>query len=77
MSFIEEQLRLSRDVIVYCGLGISRSASVVIAYVMKHKNLKFPDALQFVRSKRNCVRPNAWFSKLLMKWGDDNKYGCK
>ena len=48
VSFIEEQLGLSRDVIVYCGLGISRSASVVVAYVMKHQNMKFPDALLFV-----------------------------
>ena len=48
VEFIEQQLAKPRDVVVYCGLGVSRSASVVIAYVMKHQNLTFPEALRLV-----------------------------
>ena len=38
--------------------GVSRSATLVIAYLMKSKGMKFADALAFLRSKRSKVRPN-------------------
>src|SRR5690349_11963408 len=46
-------------------MGISRSASVVIAYVMKAKNWNLHKALQFVKNKRNCIKPNENFLKQL------------
>lgn len=46
-------------------MGISRSASVVIAYVMKAKNWNLQKALTFVKNKRNCIKPNENFLKQL------------
>jgi protein phosphatase slingshot len=46
-------------------MGISRSASVVIAYVMKAKNWNLNKALTFVKNKRNCIKPNENFLKQL------------
>lgn len=42
-------------------MGISRSASVVIAYAMKAYNWEFKKALQHVKDKRSCIKPNTSF----------------
>lgn len=48
-------------VLVHCKMGISRSASVVIAYAMKAYNWDFDQALRHVRDKRSCIKPNKNF----------------
>lgn len=42
-------------------MGISRSASVVIAYAMKAHNWNFDQALKHVKDKRSCIKPNKSF----------------
>ncbi|XP_039452111.1 protein phosphatase Slingshot isoform X2 [Culex pipiens pallens] len=48
-------------VLVHCKMGISRSASVVIAYAMKANNWDFDQALKHVKLKRTCIKPNKNF----------------
>lgn len=48
-------------VLVHCKMGISRSASVVIAYAMKAYNWNLKDALEHVKKRRNCIKPNKNF----------------
>lgn len=48
-------------VLVHCKMGVSRSASVVIAYAMKAYNWSFKKALEHVQSKRTCIKPNKHF----------------
>ncbi|XP_070502365.1 protein phosphatase Slingshot isoform X2 [Chironomus tepperi] len=48
-------------VLVHCKMGISRSASVVVAYAMKAYNWDFSRAIQHVKEKRNCIKPNKNF----------------
>lgn len=48
-------------VLVHCKMGISRSASVVIAYAMKQYNWEFSQAISHVKEKRNCIKPNKNF----------------
>ena len=45
----------------HCQLGKSRSASIVIAYIMYKNKLHFSDAFDFVRSKRGYAFPNEGF----------------
>ena len=48
-------------VLVHCKMGISRSASVVIAYAMKAYNWNFEQAITHVKKKRSCIKPNKSF----------------
>jgi len=42
-------------------MGISRSSTIVLAYLMKKRKISFDDAMKFLTSKRNCVDPNSGF----------------
>ena len=46
-------------------MGISRSASVTISYLMKERGTPLEETLSYVRSSRSIVRPNKSFFKQL------------
>jgi atypical dual specificity phosphatase len=48
-------------VLVHCMWGMSRSASIVIAYLMAMKGMPLQSALMFVKARRRIVRPNRGF----------------
>jgi dual specificity MAP kinase phosphatase len=48
-------------VLVHCQAGISRSPTIVIAYLMKIKNLTHDSAYHLVKSKRGIIEPNIFF----------------
>ena len=50
-------------IFVHCAMGVSRSASCVIMYIMKKFRIGFEDALEFVRTKRSIVEPNEGFQR--------------
>jgi protein-tyrosine phosphatase len=50
---------------IHCHAGISRSASLVILYVMKYHQMTFDVAFKFVRDKRLCIQPNPSFIEQL------------
>jgi atypical dual specificity phosphatase len=47
----------SDNILVHCFMGASRSASIVINYLMLVKNMSFDDALKFIHKKRIVVNP--------------------
>ncbi|KZT68001.1 hypothetical protein DAEQUDRAFT_371078 [Daedalea quercina L-15889] len=57
-------------VLVHCRVGVSRSATVTIAYVMKHLSLPLVDAYLIVRSRRLSVliQPNMRLLYNLLGW---------
>ena len=64
-------------ILVHCAAGISRSATIVIAYVMWIKKWTFKEALDYVKKKRPVVFPNDGFKdqlKLFEKLLVDNNY---
>ena len=64
-------------VLVHCMAGASRSATIVIAYLMWIEKMKFDDALNFVNSKRPIVDPNDGFReqlKIFEKLLEDNNF---
>ncbi|KAG7386744.1 Serine/threonine/tyrosine-interacting-like protein 1 [Phytophthora pseudosyringae] len=54
-------------VLVHCTQGISRSATLVILYVMRAHHWSLAQAFNFVRSGRGVVVPNEGFLRALMK----------
>ncbi|KIM33170.1 hypothetical protein M408DRAFT_325977 [Serendipita vermifera MAFF 305830] len=57
-------------VLVHCRVGVSRSATVTIAYVMKHLGVSLVDAYLLVRSRRLSVliQPNLRLLYNLCSW---------
>ncbi|KAI4898826.1 hypothetical protein NFI96_021556 [Prochilodus magdalenae] len=47
--------------VVYCKNGRSRSATICVAFLMKHHGLSLTDAFEVVKSARSVVEPNPGF----------------
>jgi Dual specificity phosphatase, catalytic domain len=52
-------------VLVFCRAGMSRSATIVIYYLMKAFSLTVEDAISFLKKKRHQIQPNNGFIKQL------------
>ncbi|XP_058128436.1 dual specificity protein phosphatase MPK-4 [Anopheles ziemanni] len=59
--FIGDSLAEGRHVLVHCYFGVSRSATIVIAYLMEKYRLGYEAAFQRVKAKRRFVMPNPGF----------------
>ncbi|XP_066959077.1 uncharacterized protein ssh isoform X2 [Macrobrachium rosenbergii] len=64
-KYIAQVKARGSKVLVHCKMGISRSASVVIAYAMKAFNMSLEEALNLVKKKRTCIKPNQAFCNQL------------
>ena len=53
---------------MHCFQGKSRSASVVIGYLMQQQQMSYLDAVDFVKAKRSVVAPNIGFALQLKKF---------
>lgn len=62
--FIDEALRSGGTVLVHCHAGISRSATVVAAFLMIKRNMTAQEAIRVIRSRRS-IRPNSGFLQQL------------
>lgn len=58
----------SHRVLVHCLAGVSRSASIVVAYLMKTEGLTSARALAEVQAVRCVANPNTGFRKQLLEW---------
>ena len=51
---------------MHCNVGVSRSATLVIAYIMKYERKTFDESFEHVKSARPFISPNVGFvTKLL------------
>ena len=77
VSFIYKNLVLDRTaVLVHCHAGVQRSATIVVAFIMKTKGLKLNDAVQYVLRKRPIVFSNGRnvnFKQALIQFASENK----
>ena len=73
-QFIDAQLSQTKQharknkVLVFCKAGISRSATVVISYLMKTFSIPLDEALLFLKKKRPIIQPNNGFLKQLKEY---------
>ncbi|XP_012719015.2 protein phosphatase Slingshot homolog 1 isoform X2 [Fundulus heteroclitus] len=67
-NFIMKAKKNDSKCLVHCKMGVSRSASTVIAYAMKEYGWSLEKAYNFVKQKRNITRPNAGFMRQLAEY---------
>ncbi|XP_051491928.1 dual specificity protein phosphatase 16 [Apus apus] len=58
VDFIEKAKASNGHVLVHCLAGISRSATIAIAYIMKRMDMSLDEAYRFVKEKRPTISPN-------------------
>ncbi|CAI4230190.1 unnamed protein product [Auanema sp. JU1783] len=54
--------------LVHCMAGVSRSASLVMVYLVKHEKMSLRQAYHYVKSARPVIRPNVGFWKQMVDY---------
>uniref|UniRef100_A0A4W3INA6 protein-serine/threonine phosphatase n=1 Tax=Callorhinchus milii TaxID=7868 RepID=A0A4W3INA6_CALMI len=67
-KFISKAKKDGCKCLVHCKMGISRSASTVIAYAMKEYGWNLDRAYSYVKEKRGVTKPNPSFMKQLEEY---------
>ncbi|KAK0640624.1 dual specificity phosphatase [Cercophora newfieldiana] len=67
-DFIDAQHDAGRQVLVHCIAGVSRSPTVVVAYLMRKWGKGLDKTLKYVKGKRSEVRPSQSFMEQLRVW---------
>ena len=57
-SFVSDCIELGGKVLIHCKMGISRSASTVCAFAMKHFGWSLEHALEHTKENRSIINPN-------------------
>ena len=60
-SFIELARKKNQKILIHCKLGVSRSPTILIGYLIKYMGYSTKLALDFLKSKRSQVHPNSGF----------------
>ncbi len=65
---IDEGLNKNKKILVHCLMGKSRSASIILGYLMKTNKLDYDTACQIINEKREYpIEPNIGFMVQLKK----------
>lgn len=75
-EFIGGAMREGGCVFVHCGRGISRSGTIVMAYLMQTRNLDVSGAFSLVSQRRPSVYPNIGFQLQLHLFEKTRKVDC-
>lgn len=69
-EFIYEALNSNKSnkILVHCNLGISRSTSILISYIICKYRFCYDAAINYIKDKRIQVEPNFNFTKQLKKF---------
>ncbi|KAI8971469.1 protein-tyrosine phosphatase-like protein, partial [Mycotypha africana] len=60
-AFIDEALAKNENILVHCLAGVSRSPTILTAYLMSKRRMRWKAALALIKQKRPFVCPNPGF----------------
>ena len=67
-NFIDDAFENEGKVLIHCMAGRSRSATILLAYMIKSFGMTTENALNSVLLKRSIVEPNNYFKKQLQEY---------
>lgn len=59
-----------KKILVHCQCGVSRSASLIVGYMMRYENLALNDAYAKLKEIAKDISPNMGLIFQLMEWND-------
>ncbi|NWH73697.1 DUS4 phosphatase, partial [Piaya cayana] len=68
IEYIDAVKECCGRVLVHCQAGISRSATICLAYLMMKKRVKLEEAFEFVKQRRSIISPNFSFMGQLLQF---------
>lgn len=71
IAFIDSVKQSGGRVLVHCQAGISRSATICLAYLMHTQRVRLEEAFDFVKQRRHVISPNLAFMGQLLQFETD------
>jgi protein tyrosine phosphatase (PTP) superfamily phosphohydrolase (DUF442 family) len=68
VEFMDNAIKNGGKVLVHCQMGVSRSATIVLAYLIKKQGYTTNDAISKLKECRQCINPNPGFVKQLVEY---------
>ncbi|NWY07653.1 DUS4 phosphatase, partial [Nothoprocta ornata] len=68
IEFIDAVQERRGRVLVHCQAGISRSATICLAYLMMKQRVRLDEAFEFVKQRRSVISPNFSFMGQLLQF---------
>jgi len=72
IEFIDAVRESGGRVLVHCQAGISRSATICLAYLISRMKYKLDEAYEYVKKRRSVISPNFNFMGQLLSWESEN-----
>ncbi|GAO48319.1 hypothetical protein G7K_2495-t1 [Saitoella complicata NRRL Y-17804] len=69
IDLIKTSAEQGKKMLVHCQCGVSRSATLVIAYIMREKDMSLHDAYAYVKERSPWIGPNMGLIYQLSEWG--------
>ena len=60
------------NILIHCAMGVSRSASLVVFYIMKEKGWDYDYTISYIRERRPSVEPNPYFVAKIKEYFEKN-----
>lgn len=74
IDFIDDALNKNGGVLVHCVFGISRSSTLICAYLIKKKGMTVSQAIEQVKTRRPKANPNTGFLTQLQALQSNSHY---